>query len=159
MTTESAFTPEEWTRLERAPFVTGMAIMVAEPGGGIDTMKESMATLTAITEVARFGGRGELVDELAKSIAFKITGGKDLAAFQPGAETTADEMLAELRAVKGVVQAKATMQEADAFRDWLLDTASRTARAAKEGGFLGIGSKRTGQGEQEMLDALRTALA
>ena len=159
MTTESAFTPEEWTRLERAPFVTGMAIMVAELGGSIDAMKESMATLTAITEVARFGGRGELVDELARSIALKITGGKELAEFQREVETTAGEMLAELRAVKGIVLAKATMQEADAFRDWLLETASRTAQAAKEGGFLGIGSKRTGRGEQEMLDALRTALA
>jgi hypothetical protein len=159
MTGESAFTPEEWARLLRAPFVTGMAVMAAEPGGSIDTMKESMATLTATTEIARFGGRGELVDELARSIAIEITGGKELAELQPGIETPAGEMLAEVRAVNSIVRAKATPQEADAFRDWLLETALRTAQAAKEGGFLGIGSKRVGKGEQEILDALRAALA
>jgi hypothetical protein len=159
LTGKSAFTPEEWARLLRAPFVTGMAITVAELGGSIDAMKESMATLTTTTKIARSGGHGELVDELARSIAIEISGGKELADFQPDIKTTADQMLAELRAVNGIVRAKATPQEADAFRSWLFETASRTAQAAKEGGFLGIGSKRIGKREQEMLDALRAALA
>src|SRR5262245_8779124 len=122
MTTESAFTPAEWTRLERAPFVAGMAITVSQQGGTIDAMKESMATLTATTEVARYGGRGELVDELARSIAFKIGAGSELADFQPGIGATSREMLAELEAVNGIVSRKATPQEADAFREWLLET-------------------------------------
>ena len=158
MTTEASFTPAEWARLQRAPFVAGMAITVADQGGAIDMMKESMATLTATTEVARFGGRGELVDELARSIAFEIGAGKVLADFQPTTETTTREMLVELRDVMSIVRAKATSQEADAFSEWLLETATRTAQAAKEGGFLGIGAKRVGEREQEMLTALREVL-
>jgi hypothetical protein len=135
-----------------------MAITVAEQGGMLDAMKESMATLTTVTEVARSGGRGELVDELARSIAYKISAGRTLADFNPGAGVTVGEMLAELGALKQIVRAKATPEEADAFREWLLETATRTAHAAKEGGFLGIGAKRVGKREQEMLDALRGVL-
>jgi hypothetical protein len=158
VTTESSFEPAEWARLERAPFVAGMAVTVADQGGAIDMMKESMATLTTTTEVARFGGRGELVDEVARSIAAGITGGKALDDFQPGTDTTVREMLIELRDVMGIVRARATTQEGDEFRDWLLETAMRTAQAAKEGGFFGIGAKRVGKREQEMLTALREVL-
>ena len=160
MTTESAFTPEEWARLERSPFVAGMAITIAKLGGAVDVRKESMATLTATTEAARFGGRGELVDELTRSIAIKIgAAGKVLADFEPEAGVTAGEMLAELRAVTAIVRAKATPPEAESFRDWLLETATRTAQAAKEGGFMGFGAKQVSEGEQQMLDKLAAALA
>ena len=33
MTSKADFTDEEWTRLKRAPFVAGMAISLADPGG------------------------------------------------------------------------------------------------------------------------------
>ena len=135
-----------------------MAITVAEQGGMVDTMKESMATLTSVTEVARSADRAELVNEVARAIAMEITAGKVLEDFQPPPEMTAGDMLTELRAVNGIVRAKATPGEAASFRDWLLETATHTAQAAKEGGFLGIGSKRVGEREQEMLDALREAL-
>jgi hypothetical protein len=47
MTTKDAFTDEEWTRLMRAPFVAGMAISLADPGGPIEAFKETSATLKA----------------------------------------------------------------------------------------------------------------
>jgi hypothetical protein len=35
------FTDEERTRLKRAPFVAGMAISLADPGGPIEAFKET----------------------------------------------------------------------------------------------------------------------
>ena len=49
MTTKEAFTDEEWTRICRAPFVAGMAITIADPGGPIEISKEGMATIKAAT--------------------------------------------------------------------------------------------------------------
>ena len=49
MTTKSDFTEEEWSRLVRAPFVAGMAISLADPGGPIEATKETMASLKAAT--------------------------------------------------------------------------------------------------------------
>jgi hypothetical protein len=35
VTTKDAFSEEEWTRIMRAPFVAGLAITLADPGGPI----------------------------------------------------------------------------------------------------------------------------
>jgi hypothetical protein len=67
-------------------------------------------------------------------------------------------VLDELRSVNEVVSAKATPEEADAFRGWLLDVAQASADAAKEGGFMGFGAELVSQGEQRMLDEVRSAL-
>jgi hypothetical protein len=50
-------------------------------------------------------------------------------------------------------------EDADAFSSWLLECAQRAAEAAKEGGFLGWHAVRVSEGEQRMLDELRSALA
>ena len=39
MTDKAAFSEEEWTRLKRAPFVAGMGISFADPGGPIELAK------------------------------------------------------------------------------------------------------------------------
>ena len=66
MTTKADFTDEEWARLERAPFVAGMAISLADPGGPIEAVKETAATLKTVVSAAEKGGRGELVDAIAR---------------------------------------------------------------------------------------------
>jgi hypothetical protein len=53
---------------------------------------------------------------------------------------------------------KATAEEAEAFRRWLVATAQAAADAAKEGGFMGFGAEQVSAGEQKMLDQIRGAL-
>lgn len=160
MTTRTDFTDEEWARLERAPFVAGMAISLADPGGAIEAMKETMATVKTVTEVARSGGRGDFVDEIAKSIAMRV-GQRDnpLEGFRPKGALAGEEILEELRGVNAFVKQKATPEEAEALREWLLEAAKRAADAAKEGGFMGFRAERVSEGEQQMLDKLAEALA
>jgi hypothetical protein len=55
VTTKADFTDEEWTRLERAPFVAAMAITLADPGGPIEAVKESMAVIKTVNETAQSG--------------------------------------------------------------------------------------------------------
>ena len=69
-----------------------------------------------------------------------------------------EEILDELRAVNEIVTDKATPEEAEAYRKWLLESAQRTADAAKEGGFLGFHAVRVSEGEQKMLDKLGEVL-
>ena len=54
--------------------------------------------------------------------------------------------------------AKATPEEAEAFRRWLLAAAQAAADAGKEGGFLGFGAERVSAGERRMLDQVRAVL-
>ena len=82
-----------------------------------------------------------------------------LAGFKPDSSTLAGKMvLDELSAVNDILRAKATPEEADAFRRWLLDVARAAADSAKEGGFMGFGAVQVSQGEEKMLERLRSTL-
>jgi hypothetical protein len=160
MTTKEAFTDEEWARLERAPLVAGMAISLADPGGPIEAVKESMAAIRTVLEASQSGGGAELVDAVAASAAEKAKQRQNpLGDFKPRGALAGEEILAELRAVNELVTEKATPEEAEAFRQWLLTAAKRTAEAAKEGGFLGFKAERVSEGEQKMLDKLGEVLS
>ena len=39
MTTKADFSEEDWVRVVRAPFVAGMAITLADPGGPIEATR------------------------------------------------------------------------------------------------------------------------
>jgi len=157
MTTKEAFTDEEWTRICRAPFVAGMAITIADPGGPIEISKEGMATIRAATVPP---SREELLTAVALDIESMIQSKHNPAKdFKPKAAPTAGaEILDELRAVDGIVAGKATPEETEGFRNWLVATAQAAANAAKEGGFMGFGAVRVSEGEQAMLDQIRGAL-
>ena len=160
MTTKADFTDEEWARLERAPIVAGMAISLADPGGPIEAVKESMATVKTVLEAAQAGGGGELVEAVAKSTAEKTKQRESpLGDFKPKGALAGEEILQELRAVNELVTEKATPEEAAGFREWLLTAAQRAADAAKEGGFMGFKAERVSEGEQRMLDKLGEALS
>jgi hypothetical protein len=160
MTTKADFTDEEWARLERAPIVAGMAITLADPGGPIEAVKETMATMRTVAEAAKEGGRGELVDAVAQSVSEKAKQRQSpLGDFKPRGALAGEEILEELRAANRLVTQKATPDEATAYREWLLAAAKRAAEAAKEGGFLGFNAKRVSEGEQKMLDKLGEVLS
>lgn len=157
MTSKTSFTDEEWERLLRAPIVAGMAITIADPGGPIEVSRETVATLRAATVPP---SQQELLAAVALDIQAMIQQRQNPARnFQPTSPPSArTEILNELRAVDAIVAEKATPQETEAFRAWLMATAQAAADAAKEGGFMGFGAEQISGGEQTMLDELRGAL-
>ena len=153
------FTDEERTRLKRAPFVAGMAISLADPGGPIEAFKETRATLQTVQSAAD-GSRGELVGAIASEVLEEAKQRKNpLAGFKPSSGAAAGaEIVDELQAAGRIVSEKASPEDAAAFREWLLAAAQEAANAAKEGGFMGFRAERVSEGEQRMLDRLREAL-
>ena len=159
MTGKAEFGEAEWTRLKRGPFVAGMAISLADPGGPIEAVKETAATLKTVTGAAESGGRGELVDAVAREVAEELRQRQSpIAGFRPKGATAGVEILDELREVNRILSEKAGPEDAAAVREWLLAAAQEAANAAKEGGFLGFHAERVSQGEQDMLDRLREVL-
>jgi hypothetical protein len=153
MTTKSDFTDEEWTRVLRAPFVAGMAISLADPGGPIEMSKETMTTMKSATNPPT---REQLLAEIALDIQSMTQQRQSpISGFKPQA---AQQILDELGAVSEIVSTKATAEEAVAFKQWLLTTAQAAADAAKEGGFMGFGAVQVSEGEQKMLDQVRAAI-
>jgi len=155
MTSRTDFTEDEWERLGRAPLVAGMAITIADPGGPIETIKESSAALRTLVEAAREGGFGEFVHAVAQDVAAKAQHRENpLAGFKPDRRDPRQDILRELRAVNALLVEKATPEEVAEFREWLKAAAQRAALAATEGGFLGFGGELVSEREQQMLDTL-----
>ena len=158
MTTKGDFPEDEWTRVVRAPFVAGLAISLADPGGPIEAAKETMATIKTATNPP---SREQLLTEVALDVQamtqqrrnplgeYKLTKGE-----QPG-----KQVLEELRSVMAVVAARATPEETAALGQCLLATAQAAAEAAKDGGFMGFGAKQVSDGEQSMLDQVRDVVS
>ena len=153
MTSKQDFTDEEWARIRRAPLVAGVAISLADPGGPIELAKETMATLRSATLPPS-------QEELLASVALDVQAmtqhkQNPLGDFKPRG---GPQVLEELKAVNQLVTAKATPEEVEAFRGWLLAAAQAAADAGKEGGVLGFGAERVSAGERQMLDLVRAAL-
>ena len=161
MTSKADFDEDEWTRLKRGPFVAGMAISLADPGGPIEAVKETSATLKAVLGEAEGGAHGPLAAEIARSVKADAQEHKSpLAGFKPsGGANAGVEILDELRAVRASVAEKGGPDDAAALRAWLLAVAQAAADAAKEGGFMGFHAERVSAGEQQMLDRLGEALS
>jgi hypothetical protein len=157
MTSKADFAEEEWVRLRRAPFVAGLAISIADPGGPIEMAKETMATLKAASTPP---SQVELLVAVSQEILSMANQRQNpMAGFKPDSSALAGKMiLDELMGVNQILTAKATPEEADAFRRWLLAAAQAAADGAKEGGFMGFGAELVSQGEQRMLTELRVAL-
>jgi hypothetical protein len=157
VTTKSDFPEDEWTRIVRAPFVAGLAISLADPGGPIEAAKESMATIKSATNPP---SREQLLAEVALELqALTQQRHNPLKGYKPArGEAPGEQVLGELVAVQAMVAARATPEEAAAFARWLVATAQAAADAAKDGGFMGFGAKQVSDGEQAMLDRLHEAL-
>jgi hypothetical protein len=153
MTSRQDFSDEEWARIRRGPLVAGLAISLADPGGPIEVAKETMASLRSATLPPS-------QEELLASVALDVQAlaqhrQNPLGDFKP---RSGQQVLEELRGVNEIVTAKATPEEVEAFRRWLVAAAQSAADAAKEGGFMGFGAEQVSAGEKQMLDQVRAVL-
>ena len=141
----------------RAPFVAGLAISLADPGGPIEAAKETMATIRSATNPP---SREQLLTEVALDVQAEVQAKRNpLKGYKPTGGATGDQVLAELRDVHALVAARATPEEAAAYGEWLVTTAQAAADAAKEGGFMGFKAQLVSDREKAMLEQVRGAVA
>jgi len=154
MTSKSAFSEEEWASLVQAPFLVGMVISLADPGGPIEATKETMATVRGATNPST---REQLLTDVALDVQQMVQAHTHpLKGYRPGGDgDPREEVLEKLRGIHQLVVSKATPEEATAFGNWLVDVAQEAAEAAKEGGFMGIGATRVSEREQTMVERIR----
>lgn len=157
MTTKANFTEDEWTKLVRAPMVAGLGVSLADPGGPIELGREAFASIKAATDPT--DGEG-LVVELSQGLKVILDDRHNpISDLDPRAGVEPAEMiLNELREANRIIGEKASPEEARGYRTWVLESAQKTAEAAKEGGFFGIGAVQISEGEESMLSQLEDLL-
>lgn len=158
MTSKEDFTEEEWATLVRSPMVAGLAITIADPGGPIEVVKETSAVVKVVNTTAN-QQRDDLVGHLAREMrAIAEQHHNPIGDWKPQGSDPKQAIVDEIARADGIVKAKATPEEAEAYGQWILECAQRAANAAKEGGFMGFHAERVSQGEKDMLARLGEAL-
>jgi len=125
MTTKAAFSPEEWKLVLQGPPTAGMIVVTAARGG---TFRETFAMSKAYAEARSEHGESELLDEI---VAAKPQ--VDHTRYH-SAEELRDSGLGHLRDAAALVDSKATSEERDDYRRFVLTLANKVAAAHREGG-------------------------
>ncbi len=125
MTGKADFTPQEWEAILQGPPSAGMIVVMAQPGG---TFRETFAIGKAYAEARTHHGESELLDEIvsAKPEVDRTR--------YPSVEEFKQHGLQHLRDAIGVLQGKATPEEVEGYRRFVLTLAERVAAAHREEG-------------------------
>jgi hypothetical protein len=143
MTTKAAFTPGEWTVVLEGPPTAGMIVITAAHGG---TFRETFAMSKAYAEARAEHGESELLDEIvsAKPVADKTR--------YHSAEELRDSGLGHLREAMALLESKATAEECDDYRHFVLTLANKVAAAHREHG------QKVSPAEAEAIEQITAAL-
>jgi hypothetical protein len=150
MTTKADFNAEEWTTLVEAPLLAGMSVVKADRGG---TLKESLAVGKTYAQARQQHGESPLLDELVASPP-----AVDPARLREGGGNLEGLATTRLRDAAALIDAKASADEAEAYKRFAVTVAEAVANAHKEGGFAGIGGTPVSDSEQAALDTIRSTL-
>jgi hypothetical protein len=123
MTGKADFTPEEWELLREAPPAAGMMVLTAQGGG---TFRETWALAKTYAEARKLHGESELLDALV--------GEKPETTRYHSAQELEEQGLARVRDAVALLEQKATPEEVEAYKRFVLNVAERVAEAHKEGG-------------------------
>lgn len=152
------FTDEQWYQLRSAPFQVTEAVIEADPSGTLATGRELKAFEAELERVRYDPEENGLMRLIANSL-------KDDAATDTGAPpadlpedgSLADRVIVVFGDLRTVLDATVEPETNAAFRAWLLQLATVTASAAKEG-VAGVTGPTVSEPEQAFLDRLSEAL-
>jgi hypothetical protein len=122
MTGKSDFSPEEWEVVLKGPPSAGMIVITAQRGG---TLRETFSMAKAYTEARKQHGDSELLDEIA-STKPEI----DHTRYH-SFEEIKEHGLQHIRDAVELLERKATSEELDEYRRFVLTLANRVAEAHK----------------------------
>jgi hypothetical protein len=125
MTTNAAFSPEEWKVVLEGPPAAGLIVITAAHGG---TFRETIAMSKAYGETRAEHGDSELLDEIV-SAKPKV----DHTRYH-SPEELKDSGLGHLRDAMALLESKATAEERDDYRRFVISLASKVAAAHREHG-------------------------
>ncbi len=125
MTTEADFSKEEWELVREGPTSAGMIVITAQHGG---TFRETISMAKAYAQARQQHGQSELLDAIVAAKP-EIDHSR-----YPSVEELKEHALARIRDAVALLDAKATPQELDEYKRFIVNLAEEVARAHREGG-------------------------
>jgi hypothetical protein len=124
MTTKTDFTTDEWEVVREGPPTAGMIIVTAQRGGMI---RETYAIAKAYVEAREQHGASELLDEIVAAKPHM-----DHTRYH-SAEELKQNGLQHLRDAVALLERKATPDEVESYRRFVVTLAEKVANAHREG--------------------------
>lgn len=159
MSVKDRFTPEEWRSLLKTPMLVSYAVAGAAPSREDAFIQEMSAVADAIVE----GGQGAAKDSLlAAVVADIVANAVDEQRGQTeklSVKEVTQTALENCRSVARLLQTKASAEEADEYKRWIIGVAHKVAKAAKEGGLFGYGGEQISGDEVEIINEIGEAIA
>jgi hypothetical protein len=149
VTGKADFTEEEWKEVLEAPPSAGLIVIASDRGGSI---RESFSMAKAYTEARKEHGESQLLDEIASAKPEM-----DHTRYH-SPEELKEASLKHIRDAVELLKAKATPEELDEYRRFIVGLANRVAEARKEG-FLGLSGDRVSDDEKAAIAEIEAALA
>lgn len=143
MTTKAAFDPGEWTVVLEGPPTAGMIVVTAAHGG---VFRETFAMSKAYADARAEHGESELLDEIVSAkpeMEHKR---------YRSPEELRDSGLGRLRDAVALLESKATAEERDDYRHFVLTLANKVAAAHREHG------QKVSPAEAEAIEQITAAL-
>jgi len=129
MTTKADFNAEEWTTLVEGPLLAGMSVVAAERGG---TLRESLAIGKTYAAARQQQGESPLLDAIVASPP-----AVDSSRLREGGGDVQAQATTRLRDAVTTIDSKASAEEAQAYKHFVVTVAEAVANAHREGGFCG----------------------
>jgi hypothetical protein len=148
MTGKADFSPEEWEVVLKGPPSAGVIVITAQRGG---SFRESFSMAKAYGEARRQHGESELLDEIASTKPEL-----DRTRYH-SPEELKEHGLQHLRDAVELLERKATPEEVDEYRRFVLTLANRVAEAHREG-FLGLSGEPVSDAERAAVAEIAAAL-
>jgi len=125
MTTKADFTEQEWEVVLEGPTSAGMIVITAQRGG---TLRETLSMAKAYAQARQLHGQSELLDAI---VAAKP---KVDHARSGSLDELKQHYLGDLRDAVALLDGKATPQELDEYKRFVVNLADQVAHAHREGG-------------------------
>lgn len=148
MTGKADFTEEEWKAVLEGPTSAGLVVIAADRGGSV---RETFSMAKAYSEAREKRGASQLLDEI-------VTAKPEMDRTRHSStEEMKEGALDNVREAVAIVKAKASREELDDYKQFILGLAQHVAEARKEG-FMGLSGERVSDAEREAIGEISGAL-
>lgn len=165
------YTEEELNLLTNTPHIIGAAMAFAGNSGFFGTGKEMFVNAHAVMDGIKDYPDNALIQAILPHVqdgamvtADKMTKVREwgVARFKAKGVDSAQkfqmEMVEDCKAVAALLALKASVQEAEEYKQWAMTIAEKVAMASTEGGFLGFGGERFSANERALYNQIESAL-
>jgi hypothetical protein len=148
MTGKADFTEDEWKLVLEGPPSAGLIVIASDRGGSI---RESFSMAKAYTEARKQHGESQLLDEI-------VTAKPEMDHTRyHSPEELKQASLKHITDAVALLESKASSEELDEYKKFILGLAQRVAEARKEG-FMGLSGDRVSDDETTAIGEITAAL-